>query len=302
MIQPNLHLYKLTQDELRDYITMILIQKKIPFIEVHGCIFSGDIVKNRPLFVAHMDTVKDADVSGKLRISGNTLSRKGQRILGADDRAGVDILLRHIEDINFCFTRDEELGGVGAHLLDTNPEFCYILENVSCAIQYDRRGSSDIIPYGPSDFIREIENLTGYKSAYGTFTDVAVWEDSVAGANMSVGYSKEHTSAETLDIEAWNYALETLPILNENLTERIKPNPPRQFSHRISNYSYADEYDYHWSDEDLSWYMDSERDFRHTCAYCQKEDTFKLTFYEDEDGNYCCEDCLTLVYGLRRIS
>lgn len=124
--------------------------------------------------------------------------------LGADDRAGVFIILKLLQKgvkPTIILTTGEETGGIGAQDIIKD---CPTNDlNLKFLIQLDRRGSNDCVFYncGNTDFIKRIETY-GFIEKYGTFTDISflapAWD--VAAVNLSVGYIDEHSYQERLFI------------------------------------------------------------------------------------------------------
>lgn len=143
-------------------------------------------------------------------------------LLGADDRAGVFAIIWTI----ICgfrpmviFTTDEEIGGLGAKaLVQDFPKMPF--GKIKFIIQLDRRGSQDAVYYfcDNDDFKRVISSY-GFKTAYGTFTDISIIAPAwgCAAVNLSVGYYNEHFVNEFLRL---NELLSTITkvknILNDN--------------------------------------------------------------------------------------
>ena len=116
--------------------------------------------------------------------------------LGADDRAGVYMVLEHYEELIdkyhigiFC---DEEIGGYGSYELTE-------LTDVSCFIGLDREGSMEVATYGYNN--RELIDLfvsRGFKEMRGSFTDASVLAKlhNKPCVNLSVGYYNQHRDNE----------------------------------------------------------------------------------------------------------
>jgi putative aminopeptidase FrvX len=172
------------------------------------------------LLSAHLDMVEEMTENRRIvKESGVWSSSEG--ILGADDRAGVAVLLNIAEalyqspafsgKIKFIFTVEEEVGLVGARNVDE-----YFLWGTDAAIVVDRRGTGDIvtscggyIPFCEEAYGRFIEQaaieagLSGWKCTQGGSSDTRIWAGhGIQSVNLSVGYNYEHTDAEYLDIQA----------------------------------------------------------------------------------------------------
>lgn len=168
--------------------------------------------RHRTLFVAHTDTVHRAGGINEFREDAKGIYAAGGQPLGADDAAGIAILVAMIGTIPgyYVFTRGEECGGIGAaHLAKDHPE---LLKQFDRAIAFDRRGTSDIITYqagGPcasDEFawaLADKLNAAGLMycpSDAGVYTDTAEFVGIIPECtNISVGYYFEHSQKEWLD-------------------------------------------------------------------------------------------------------
>ena len=140
-------------------------------------------------------------------------------VLGADDGAGIYIMLRMIEEHipgTYVFHANEEIGCVGSNAIAANPDYPingYHLGDFTHAIAFDRRGTSDFITNQlgtemcSAEFRYEltsrlnINTALSYKPAIGLVTDTAMYADFIPECiNMSVGYYDEHTCDERLDL------------------------------------------------------------------------------------------------------
>ena len=206
----NLELYKLTQSELLKYVVKQLKKEGVEFDVIDNQIISLTH-PNKPVFVAHLDTVRDSDMSKPLIVTKTTISREGG-ILGADDRAGVNLILNHCKDINFILTRDEEIGCLGIKSLVKNHNIVDRLKdnNTPFLCELDRKGNSDIIGhihgYCGEDLQGVLEQiLEGYSDAVGVYTDIDQLTDYFPCVNLSVGYYNPHAVTEYLNIKDFNY-------------------------------------------------------------------------------------------------
>lgn len=207
-----LEMYKMTQEQRTAYICSVLDAKNIPYTETNGNIYSIRY-SNEPIFVAHLDTVCDADMSKQLLIDPikNALYRNGG-ILGADDIAGCAIIMNHAEEINFALFRDEEIGGIGSSEMAIDKDFLAIVEdfNGTCFIELDRMNSGDIIGFENYYCDYDLEEaimrvLTTYKPARGVWTDIDNINHIRPGVNLSVGYYRQHSKDEYLIIDEFLY-------------------------------------------------------------------------------------------------
>lgn len=154
---------------------------------------------------AHMDTVF-AQTPDKFYYDAKEAILWSPSGMGADDRAGIVIILKLLRDgyrPSIVFTDLEEKGGVGADHLVSKYGNCPFKE-CKAIIELDRRGINDAVYYScdNKDFERKI-NSYGFKTEWGTFSDISIiapiWE--IAAVNLSVGYENEHTSSEILSME-----------------------------------------------------------------------------------------------------
>lgn len=210
----DLRLYRMTQKELQNHIKAVCKSGQIPFEEYDGNIYSIRY-PDKPCFVAHMDIIREESVKKPLFVDpkDQTLHRDGGT-LGADDRAGVNLILNHIKDINFIFTRDEEVGCLGIKSLMDDPDFLKALDTVNVLIEPDRRNATDIIQYCEDDLIDELKkHLPDYRVASGLYTDVAQMDHIKPAVNLSCGYYEAHSNDEYLNIaeyEVLNDAMSSL--------------------------------------------------------------------------------------------
>ena len=210
----------LSQSELHKTLSVYLKGKyKKVIIEKEYIVAVGDI----PIaLVAHMDTVFYQSMTDLYydERKGTMWSPQG---LGADDRAGIYIILQIIQSglrPSIILTTDEERGGLGAQKLAKKE--CPI-PFLRYMIQLDRHGANDCVfydCYNPS-FIDYVESF-GFSEAKGSFSDISflmpAWK--ICGVNLSVGYNDEHTVSETLNI---NWMYRTLENVKKMLVEKVIP-------------------------------------------------------------------------------
>lgn len=247
-------IYTLSQDELREFVKKFLKDKGIEFKEYDGNIWSIRN-KGKVCFVSHLDTVAHSYVEYKKPVfEANGILFKVDAILGADDRAGVNLILNHCEDINFIFTRDEEIGRLGASSLAENVEFLQEMKNnVIGFIELDRKNYNDIIGYRhgycDKDFHDAVSGvLTDSIDALGAYTDIDEFIEDKPAVNISVAYFNAHTKDEYLDIKAWEELDKKILLLNEIQGEfKIAP-PKTYYSPKYTTYSskyYKNTYDFY---------------------------------------------------------
>ena len=170
------------------------------------------------LLTAHMDTVHKEPVKDFYEYYDEN---KNQHIIsspqgiGGDDRCGIYMILEIIKEhkCSILFCEDEETGGIGGK------KFCKTdlineLKDMKYLIELDRKGKNDAVFYDceNDDFTKFIENNTGYKEAYGSFSDISNLSPAckIASVNFSCGYYNAHTTSEYVIIEEMFNTIETV--------------------------------------------------------------------------------------------
>jgi putative aminopeptidase FrvX len=175
------------------------------------------------LLAAHLDVKSEFSPSDQLIEKDNIIKRQ-KGILGADDRAGVAIILnllkevgdfRDIPSLKFIFTVGEEERLYGAEAID--PDF---YEDVSCGISLDRQNCHDIVykssskEYSNLEFAERVARVSSqifsdenvFVPCQGGVSDLRVWSEKDARpcVNLSVGYFDEHKENERLNLICWD--------------------------------------------------------------------------------------------------
>lgn len=221
------------------------------FKDVHGNYYY-EIGQSKTAFTCHLDTACKEQVVVNHKFEKNIISTDGKSILGADDKAGMTILLYMIEKRIpglYCFFIGEEVGCIGSGKACTDKYF----ENYDRMISFDRRGTKSVITYQSSrrccsdDFANELSSrlnkfgLSMGPDDTGVYTDSAEFTDVISECtNISVGYYKEHTSFEHQDIEhliklciaVTKIDWETLPVMRD-------PSKVDYKSYTYKNYNYT---------------------------------------------------------------
>jgi len=171
------------------------------------------------MFTSHLDTVT-YDIEKVIHVfEKNIIKTNGDSILGADDKAGVVIMLYMIENEIpglYYFFVGEEVGCIGSKKLSEKIKSENINYNINKVISFDRRGTTSIITFQGSKrccsekFAEELSNqLNLVESSFsykndptGIYTDSAKFIDIYSECtNISVGYISEHTHNESQDIK-----------------------------------------------------------------------------------------------------
>lgn len=168
------------------------------------------------LLSAHMDTVKGVLADRKLQ-EHNGIITSDRGVLGADDRAGIAIILTVLRNLNnissfngtikVAFSREEEIGCIGSGRID--PEW---YSDVDLAIVVDRRGNRDIVVGCGMAFCSNqvgifMENVSklaemDWKCVEGGVSDAMTFaENGINSVNLSAGYMNEHTDREYVSLK-----------------------------------------------------------------------------------------------------
>ncbi|MFC2947982.1 M20/M25/M40 family metallo-hydrolase [Virgibacillus sediminis] len=213
------------EEKVRRYV----IEKLSPFVDYLTVDHVGNILAERSyrggrgptiLLNSHLDTVCEIEKDREILKEGPLWS-SSKGILGADDRAGVAVLLHVAEHLHstdsfsgkvkFIFSVEEECGLVGASNVHE-----YFLWGTDAAIVIDRRGKGDIVTScgGYIDFchpsygaffeeVAEEAGLGEWAVTSGGSSDTKIWAGhGIQSVNLSAGYHNEHTDREVLDVEA----------------------------------------------------------------------------------------------------
>lgn len=178
----------------------------------------ADGTDSATLFSSHTDTVEKQKAKGlkELELKGAMLTTKGGGVLGADDGAGIWLMLNLIEagvPGLYIFHREEELGGGGSDwIAKKNPE---MLTGIKRAIAFDRKDLSHIITHQGGErcaseafakaFAAQLndacEGFDFGPNDGGSFTDTKNYTELVPECtNLSVGYYDQHTTHECQDL------------------------------------------------------------------------------------------------------
>lgn len=240
------------------------------------------LASHKTLFVAHVDTVHRSEGKNKIRKTKTHWHAKGD-VLGADDGAGVALLF-HLIWSNvagyYIFTQGEERGGVGARYLSEKHQD--LLKQFDRAIAFDRRGIDSVITHQGwgrccSDefgtaladaLMGECEHLMMLNDDTGVYTDTAEFVDVIPECtNISVGYDREHTQAESLNLVYYQHlssavvqvAWDDLPVSRDPTVQESKYDT-------YSAGSWWQEYKTYSAKDALAWDDDDAWDFKYKRA------------------------------------
>lgn len=216
------------------------------------------IGESKTIFASHIDTVSQVykGVNHIVSNDGKTIYTDGKTTLGADDKAGMTVMLWMMKNKVpglYYFFIGEEVGCIGSGLASKNLDF----SEYDRIISFDRRGTDSIITYQSSgrccsdEFAEHLsEELNQFGFSYkidtgGVYTDSAEFMDLIPECtNVSVGYYKEHTVNEHQDIEHLINLSEACVLVDwENLITKRDPSKKEYKSF------WSDHYDYDFYDD-----------------------------------------------------
>jgi hypothetical protein len=180
------------------------------------------IIGDRPttMFTSHLDTAdhrqNKTERYSTIDNGVENITTGGESILGADDKAGVTVMLYMIEKNVpglYYFFIGEERGGIGSKKLANDFEQVEYVKDIVRCVSFDRRGTGSIITkqLGRQCCSDEFANALcdQYNSLgmnmspdpTGIFTDSAMLMGNIPECtNVSVGYMNEHTGKEVQNI------------------------------------------------------------------------------------------------------
>jgi hypothetical protein len=227
------------------------------------------------MFTCHLDTSCIYKEKVNHIFDGNVIRTDGTTILGADDKAGMVILLYMIENSVpgiYYFFVGEERGCVGSSKLSANWNFSEFSKTVKKIISFDRRGTDSIITeqlYGvccSNEFALELAQRLNYSNQIfnfkpdptGIYTDSAQFTKLVPECtNISVGYYNEHSTSEYQNIDflkslcksVCEIDWKTLPIKRFGLSDFDEESELKDDSYEYKNESVAEQEQFELDDE-----------------------------------------------------
>lgn len=199
------YICRMTQHEVKQYMKGYLASHKYKVIDQDGFLYAkGDAPV---LLIAHMDTVHDKQCKEIKNVKGKLSSPQG---IGGDDRCGVFIIMNLVKELHcsVLLCEDEEKGCIGASKFkratykDADGNEQYYIKNldVNYMVEFDRRGKNDAVFYhcGNEEFIDFIEDMTNFKFANGSMSDISVLMEpaNLSAVNLSCGYYNAHYPTE----------------------------------------------------------------------------------------------------------
>ena len=255
------------------------------------------IGKSDVMFTSHLDTATSALTQVVHTFDGKLIKTDGKSILGADDKAGVVIMLNMIENNIpglYYFFLGEEVGCIGSRKVATKQKTEKI-EGINKVISFDRRGTDSVITFQSSqrccsetfgEALSKQLNLSDETFSYkndptGILTDsvqfIGIYSECT---NISVGYKNEHTYGEVQDIEHLDKLAQACLLVDWNSLPVERDPSKTEYKSYGGGYSgyghgWDDDYDYGYSSRGLS----NNRSFT-------KEPRTEKVWFHDKKYNY----------------
>lgn len=219
-----------------------------PILKNHGFVEDGLGNWYKPgtvplLLTAHLDTAHNAPGPTPYKRNKQYVQSAGVVPLGADDKAGVALILYLSQQqlpVSMALFAGEEVGMVGSQkAAQAYAGNRWVLQDLTAVVSLDRKGTTDVVvmqmgyPCATYAFAQElIAQLPLEVAAEGVYTDSYAFVDFVPNAtNLSVGYYNAHTPKEVQDLLFLNKMGEALLWANwDRIAEVSKEHPitPRQ--------------------------------------------------------------------------
>ena len=197
------------EEEVVDYITPGL--KKDNYGNYYTIIGESDTV-----FTCHLDTASrtksEVNLISYVKNDEEFIVTDGNSILGADDKAGVTVMMYMIANNVpgvYWFFIGEERGGLGSRHVSNNIQNYPFMSGKKKCVSFDRRNYHSVITQQmglqccSNEFAQQICDQMGKSGLKlsidptGVFTDSANFIDQINECtNISVGYFNEHTHQE----------------------------------------------------------------------------------------------------------
>ena len=282
---------RMTQHEVKTYMSGYLSSKKYKVVNEDGFLYAkGDVPV---LLVAHMDTVHKEQCKEIVNVNGKISSPQG---IGGDDRCGVFIIMNLVKELHcsVLLCEDEESGGVGARKFikatyKRSDDSGNIIEekyiehlDVNYMIEFDRKGNSDAVFYScdNKDFTNFVEDMTGFKFAYGTFSDISALMPAakLAAVNLSSGYYNAHSVTEYVMYDEMIDTIDAAKVLIKEKCEKPFEYVARTYTYPSYNGRYPYYSSYSYNDDDgyrypRSVFKEPESESRDNLAIIARHDT-----------------------------
>ncbi len=256
------------------------------------------------MFTSHLDTATSALSQVNHVIDGKYIKTDGKSILGADDKAGVTIMLYMIENKIpglYYFFLGEEVGCVGSKKV-AGKQKDEKIPGINKVISFDRRGTTSVITFQTSrrccsdvfgEALSKQLNLADESFSYkndptGILTDsvqfISIYPECT---NISVGYQSEHTYSEVQDIEHLEKLAEACLKVDWNSLPVERDPSKTEYKSYGSYGGWDDDYDYGygWGSYGRNW---SSKSFEN------KPKTEKVWFHDKKFNYVSCIEMETL--------
>lgn len=270
---------------------------------------------SKSIFACHLDTVSSKRVKVKHIYDGKFIKTDGRSILGADDKAGLTVLLYMIHNKVpglYYFFIGEEVGCVGSKKASKKVEF---FKNYNKIVSFDRRDTHSVITYQSSErccsdifadaLAKQLNNfgMNMRKDDTGVYTDSAEFTSVIPECtNISVGYYSEHTYTERQDIEHLKRLCESVVQVDwESLPSRRDPSKIEHKSY-YGGYSPYSNYDNRWSNYHGHEYGYDDRYSEYEDFYNPVSTSHTKRNNFNMDGSMDYEEELDDLYPVRQMS
>ena len=234
------------------------------------------------MFTSHLDTATSANTPVNHIFEDNLIKTDGTSILGADDKAGVTIMLNMIENQVpglYYFFLGEEVGCIGSKKVAEKHKV-EKLSYINKVVSFDRRGTDSVISFQASKRccsdkfaealsieLNKVDTTFKYeKDPTGVYTDsaqfVSIYPECT---NISVGYYSEHTFSESQDIEHLTKLAQAVTKLDWNSLP-VERDPEKveyssywgwgSYGHSSNRYSTYDDWDDYYDHSSTKKYAD----------------------------------------------
>ncbi len=256
----------------------------------HGNYFYK-IGDSRTIFASHLDTVSKESTQVVHTFDGDIIGTDGKTTLGADDKAGVTVMLHLMRNSVpglYYFFIGEEVGCIGSGLASSQSVFEF-KGKYDRIISFDRRGTDSVITYQSStrccsdefaDSLAKQLNLSGLsykKDDGGVYTDSAEFTDIISECtNLSVGYYKEHTVNETQDIKHLEKLANACLLVDwENL-----PTKRDMTKKEYKSYNYNNNWNWKSNHSSSNW---RSSDYRYHDDWYEQNSSSSKNYYDDDE-------------------
>lgn len=250
------------------------------------------------MFTSHLDTATSAFTQVNHVLEEGIIKTDGKSLLGADDKAGLVIMLYMMENNVpglYYFFLGEEVGCVGSRKVAAK-HLTEKLPYINKVISFDRRGTDSVITFqggsrcASEEFAQALskelninESSFSYKpDPTGIYTDSAQFVKIYPECtNISVGYYNEHTTSEKQDINHLVKLAEACLKVDWNSLPVNRDMTKDEWSYETRYGSYGGRWGsgYGWSYDDEDWGIGGGYGYKN---YGSKPQTKKVSFYDDE--------------------